>query len=232
MTALATPPVQRPPTGARVALLATAGVMGLMAMCLLALGTISLWGESKRDAQGYISTGSDRYQASTYALSTDDLDVDGDVPGWLVDEDAYGELRLRVDSAGDEPVFVGIAPTADVDGYLAGTDHTELSDVDYSPFEPTYRDHQGARRPAAPGDEGFWTTSTQGPGEQTLDWDVQAGHWSVVVMNADGSRGVDAGVSAGLKVSFLGPLGWSLLGGGALFLLAAGGLLYSGVRKH
>ena len=49
-------------------------------------------------------------------------------------------------------------------------------------------------------------------------------------MNADGSRGVHTDVSAGARLSFLAPLGWSALGGGFLLLLSAGGLLYLGVR--
>jgi hypothetical protein len=49
-------------------------------------------------------------------------------------------------------------------------------------------------------------------------------------MNADGSRGVDADVSAGAKLPFLVPLAWSAIGGGIALLLAAGGLLYLGVR--
>jgi hypothetical protein len=59
---------------------------------------------------------------------------------------------------------------------------------------------------------------------------VEPGEWSVVVMNADGSRGVDARVSAGAKVPFLAAVGWGAIGGGALLLVAAGGLLYAGVR--
>ena len=47
----------------------------------------------------------------------------------------------------------------------------------------------------------------QGTGTQTLDWDVEDGNWSVVVMNADGSAGVDAGVSAGANLPFLDDLG-------------------------
>jgi hypothetical protein len=64
-----------------------------------------------------------------------------------------------------------------------------------------------------------------------MTWKVRDGDWSVVVMNADGSAGVDAGVRAGADVPFLGPAGWITLGGGLVLLAGAGGLLYLGIRK-
>jgi hypothetical protein len=50
------------------------------------------------------------------------------------------------------------------------------------------------------------------------------------VMNADGSRGVDAGVSAGADVPILPAVAWGALGVGLVLLIAAGGLVAVGVR--
>ena len=63
-----------------------------------------------------------------------------------------GKVRLEVESSAGTPVFVGIARTSDVDDYLSGTSYTEVTDVDYSPFNASYRDHDlsGDRRPALP----------------------------------------------------------------------------------
>ena len=44
-------------------------------------------------------------------------------------------------------------------------------------------------------------------------------------MNADGSEGVQAAISAGAKLDWLEPLGWSSLGGGAFLLLLAVGMV-------
>ena len=127
-------------------------------------------------------------------------------------------------------MFVGIAPTQDVDSYLRSTAHSTVTDLDYSPFQADYRDHRGGAPATPPSEQRFWTASAQGSDTQTVRWDVESGSWSVVVMNADGSAGVDAGVSAGAKVPFLTPIAWGAIGGGVLLVLAAGGLLIVGAR--
>ena len=72
----------------------------------------------------------------------------------------------------------------------------------------------------------------QGSGPQTLHWTPDAGDWSVVVMNADGSAGVAADLSAGAEIAFLEPLGWSLAGGGVLLLVAGVALIAHGARPR
>ena len=104
---------------------------------------------------------------------------------------------------GGKPVFAGIARTRDVDAYLRGTAH---DDADRHRRRPVRADVPartgGDRRPRAPADQGFWV-ATAGTARKPLDWKVKDGTWSVVVMNADGSAGVDARVSAGASLPFL-----------------------------
>jgi hypothetical protein len=140
------------------------------------------------------------------------LDFDEDGPGTLLDEALYGHLRLKVESHGDRPVFVGIARTADVERYLGETAHSVVTDVSLDPFEADYRRHGGARPPADPADQHFWVASAHGSSPQTVTWKVRNGGGSIVVMNADGSRGVDAGVSAGASLPILTPVAWGLTG--------------------
>ena len=219
-------------SGGRIAALIAGSVAALLAVGFIAAGALLLWGDSKKDDQGYLSTGKERYAASTYALASDNLDVDLDGAGWIMDRGDLGNVRLRVQSSAGKPVFVGIARTSDVADYLRGTAYTSVTDVDYSPFHASYRDHDhgGARRPALPADQHFWAAAADGSGTQTLDWDIEDNDWSIVVMNADGSRGVDADITAGAKVAFLATLGWVSLGGALLLLITAGTLIYLGVR--
>jgi hypothetical protein len=223
-----TPAARR--SGGRIASIVAGSVAAVLAVGLIAAGAVLLWGDSKKDAHGYLSTGKDHYAASTYALASDNLDVNLDGAGWIMDRDHLGNVRLAVKSRAGTPVFVGIARTSEVSHYLHSTSYTSLTDVDYSPFRPSYRDHGGDRRPALPAEQTFWAASAHGSGTQTVAWDLEDGDWSIVVMNADGSRGVDTRISAGATVPFLGTLGWVSLGGALVLLITAGTLLYLGLQ--
>jgi hypothetical protein len=217
--------------GARTALIVAGTVTGLLAAGVLAVGGVALWGESEKDDEGYLSTASQRFDASSHALVSENLDIDLDGAESVLATNDMGEIRLKVSSDGDKPIFAGIARTDDVSEYLAGVAHTSVSDIDYWPFDASYSSHEGERRPAPPAKREIWAASTQGAGERTLDWNVEDGDWSVVVMNADGSSGVEADVSAGAKVPFLEELGWSAVGGGTLLLAVAAGLIVLAGRR-
>jgi hypothetical protein len=225
------PPARRWSPG-RTASVVAGSLVALIAIGLLAAGGGLLWGNAQKDDQGYISTGSHRFATSTYAVATENLDVNVDGASWLVSKtDHFGKIRLKVASQTGKPAFVGIARTSDVSAYLHGVAHATITDVDYSPFKASYRDEVGAGRPVAPAGRHIWAASTHGAGPQTLSWDVKSGSWSIVVMNADGSPGVAAGVKVGANVPFLGTLGWISLGAGLVLLAGAGGLMALGFRK-
>jgi hypothetical protein len=82
-----------------------------------------------------------------------------------------------------------------------------VADLDFSPFRVDYDRAPGKGHPAAPASQHFWAASAQGCQTQTLTWDVADGDWSVVVMNADGSAGMDARVSARAKLPWLTAVG-------------------------
>jgi hypothetical protein len=221
---------------ARIALVVGGAFAALFASLLLVLGGLSLWGDSQKDERGYVMTDTERFGAGTRALASENLDVNLDAAEWLLDESDLGRVTLDVDSRADKPVFVGIAHTTDVSEYLRGVAHTEVSDIDYGgpfsdDFDAAYHDLGGSGRPAPPAESDIWVASEQGPGRQTLDWDMKDGDWSVVVMNADGSRGVDADISAGAKVPFLKELGWILVGTGGVALAIGAGLMVLGIRR-
>jgi hypothetical protein len=231
MTTITDAPPYRRARGPRIAAFVAAGALSVFSLGMFAVGGFALWGDAQKDEHGYISTDNDRFSTSARALTTENLDLDLDGLDEIVGDESLGKLRLEVAPNEDKPVFVGIAPTRDVSNYLRGSDHTVVTDVDYSPFRADYADRAGDRPLAPPAGERFWSASAHGAGTQTLTWDVDDGDWSVVVMNADGSPGVDAGVSAGAKLGFLDELGWVGIGTGLLVLAGAGGFLYLAVRR-
>ena len=144
-------------SGGRTAAVVAGAIAGLVAFGLIAVGGVLLWGNAQKDSDGFISTGSDRFHTRTYALATDDLDVDTDAPTWV--EDRLGRIRLRAESHAGKPVFVGIAPTRDVNAYLSGTAHATVTDVDYEPFRASYTTHGGGRPATAPSAQRFWAAN-------------------------------------------------------------------------
>ena len=50
-------------------------------------------------------------------------------------------------------------------------------------------------------------------------------------MNADGSLGVDADISAGANIPFLNELGWTALGSGSFALVVGIGLMVLAARR-
>jgi hypothetical protein len=204
-----------------------AAVTGLIAFALFLAGGLLLWANGHyKDADGYLSTGSQRFNSREYAITTPNLQVGAGAPGFLIKADRYGEIRLQTMAKGGKPLFVGVARTSNVDRWLRGTSFSEVSDIDYAPFDATYAEHRGTRKPGPPSVQTFWAAT----GDHALHWDVQSGDWSVVVMNAAGSRGVAAAVSAGAKVPYIAEIAYSTLGFGLLFVVATAALTAYGTR--
>jgi hypothetical protein len=122
-------------------------------------------------------------------------------------------------------LFVGIAPKATVDAYLARIEHTEATRLDLDPFKVTYVDHAGAVDPGRPAREPFWAAGESGA-SKPLSWKLRSGKWSIVVMNADGSRNVAATIGVGVKVpaALWAGIGLSLFGAA---LIATAGLIFA-----
>jgi hypothetical protein len=212
--------------GGRTVLTVAGGIVALLATGLLIAGAALLWLGGQRGPDGYFTTGPHSFESPTFAISSDSLEVVADAPRWLFDQDRIGTIRIRGTET-ERALFVGVAPTREVDRYLADVPHEIATDVGTDPFGVEYEQAVGTRPPGPPGDETFWAASSLVRGAAELSWDVQPGRWSVVVMNADGSAGIDARLELGAKVDFLVPAGIGLTVGGALLLLIAlGGIVF------
>jgi hypothetical protein len=213
----------------RIAAAVAGALAALLALGAFAAGGVLLYANGQKDHDGYVSTNTQRFHTSTYALATGNLDLD---TGGIAGDSLLGRVRVRAASNAGKPVFVGIARTKDVDAYLRGTAHATVTDVEYGPFDrfdASYRTHAG-ERPAPPAAQRFWAASASGPGARSVEWKVRDGNWSVVVMNADGSRRVDTDVKVGSDAPWLSGAGWTSIGAGAVLAALAAALLLTGLR--
>ncbi len=219
-------------SGGRIVLIVVGCLLGLIGLGIAVGGGVLVWAhETQRDRDGYFTTSAERFRTPTFALTSDEVDLGAEGnAGWGSDIGDLARVRVRATSAGARAVFVGIGPRRDVEAYLARVPHDQVSDVEFDPFRATYELQPGTLAPTPPGRESFWVARAEGRGTQTLEWDLEGGNWAVVVMNADGSRGVDADVALGVKVNILFPLGIGLLIGGLVLLGAGITMIVFGVR--
>ena len=211
-------PTHRTRSGAETTVrIVLAVVTALTAFALLVGGGALVWAQAAlRDDGGYYSANGLRAASAGHALVVDDLGLQ--YLGVIGGVRPPGGLDFRIAAEGTGPVFVGIGPRDQVVRYLAGVARDRVTDLETRTRSVDLVPSAGTRTPAPPAAQTFWVASAQGPGEQHVDWAARSGEWSVVVMNADGSAGVDVTASGGVAVGILTPLGIGLLVGGVLFL--------------
>ena len=197
------------------------------ALVLAISGAIALAGNSLRDGHGYFNTPTENFASGGYAIAMKTVDI-SDAPRWAIDAGLDG---VRVKAESNRRMFIGIARTADLDRYLEGTEHSDVSQLNYHPFQVDYDHTNGGAPPRNPAGESFWVESTSGTGSLALDWKPRPGSWRAVLMNADGTRGIDADLQFGARTSLLWWLGAALLGASAL-AAAAAAALYRRVRPQ
>ncbi len=214
----------------RVILIVLGSIGVLFGIAVLAGGGFLLWSDRTQREDGYLTTPTERFATPTYALTRTRLEVDTNGAGWVLNDSWFGKVRIRGESPG-KTLFIGIGPEAAVAKYLGNVDHASVQDIDFDPFRVTYLPIAGGAPQGSPTEQGFWAASASGVGTQTLTWKVRDGDWSVVVMNADGSRGVTADIDLGAKLSFLLWVAIGLLIGGVLVVGGSTALVVLAARK-
>jgi hypothetical protein len=137
-----------------------------------------------------------------------------------------GQTTLSVAGrSGAGKLFLGLARQSDVQRYLDGAAYATVTrvrlargplPVDITPAATAALQPATLARPAG---EDFWIRA----GDEVLAWSpssVRGQHLAVVVMNADGSAGVDVALTARLAPAWVSATaGGLMIGGTALFLL-------------
>ncbi|MGW0227146.1 hypothetical protein ACWDWO_02430 [Actinopolymorpha singaporensis] len=200
----------------------SAGVALLAGIALGLPGLVSAWGELARWPSSQTGQAGTRLAVPSTALVAGQRELRQ--PPRALDRlisrraDAARITAARVDGG---PVFVGIARSADLAKYLAGTGVAH-ADFRGSPVGVRYAPVAAGRRVGVPAQQGIWAAWSVGPGARTLTWPLRRGEWELVVMNADAGRGVDVRMSVGTPQWPRWPVLAAFLAGGVL--LAAVGL--------
>src|SRR3954451_714140 len=210
-------PAYDPARASRTGRVIGGGILATIgAVVALGAGAILAFGGS----DGTFSSGHRDVSTKTAALVSEPAKVNGtqDVT------DVLGHPRVRISAdtvRPDRNLFVGIGPKAQVERYLAGAPIDTVRDFSFEPWNFDKSARQGTAKPKPPATQSFWVAKSAGS-TAALDWKVRDGNWRVVVMNADGTRGVATMSEFAVKIPHLATLAWIALIAGLVML--AGGI--------
>ncbi len=213
----------------RVVLLVFGIIFLVGAVFMLVVGGGLVWAHSAlTDSEGFFSTETSSFESDGYAIVSKPIDIHWDMKcgvGWCC---SPGNLvTFKVEGSNQDTskgIFIGIAKESDVDRYLRGVEYDEIVkwETDDSELDVEYDTHNGTAVPEPPASQD-WAASVHGIGTQTLEWKPESGNWVLVVMNEDGSAGVNVDGTVGAKVPWIFRVGVGLLVAGVVVLV--GGII-------
>ncbi|MFI5614323.1 hypothetical protein [Amycolatopsis sp. NPDC051903] len=205
---------QSPPrrSPARVAVIVLSIVVLVVGVCLAIGGGVLLliFGTN-----GQLRSGQHAVSTPTVALVTDTAQVTDSTS--LTRFLGAPSVTVHATGGNTSGLFLGIGPAAEVDRYLAGAAIEQARDFDLAPFSANSTRVNGALTVRPPATQPFWVAS----GSTDLTWQLRDGDYRAVVMNADGSAGVNAQLDVTLSLPRL--FGYALgffIGGVVLVVVA------------
>jgi hypothetical protein len=194
-------------------------------------GATGLWiDQTARDSQGFLATKSTHLSTATYGIRSESGLLRLDAPDRFISK-ILGQVRIQSTATGPDALFVGIANSDDVTAYLAPIEHTIASDPAGGSAGTAYSQHDGAAPTSLPAEQTLWVASATGTGQQSATWEIGAGDWTVVMMNADGTRPVEGDLSVAATLPWLNTFSAWLLTTGLLFLIGGSALILLPIRR-
>lgn len=189
---------------------------------LLAGTTLAVADTSLRNDGGFLMSPTRTLSSESYAIISEPLEISPTTTSDWVPRTLLGDVEVRARAEAGESVFLGVAPTDEVEAYLAGVEHQRLTGFDDGDgVLPEYSSVSGGAPAVSPAEAGIWEASATGAGEQELVWEAESGDWTVVLMDAGAGQGVTADVSVGATVPALTGIFIGLLVAGGFLLLVA-----------
>lgn len=202
---------------------------------LIGGGAITWSHVALRDSEGFYSTKTNQLESDAHAIVSEPANIDlGAAWFW-----PWGNLAtIKVEGSSADPsqeTFIGVAEARDLDTYLTDVRYDEMQDPNINRTRTltwNYREHRGDSVPGVPSEETFWIESAYGPGSQSIEWDLESGSYSLVLMNNDGSAGLDIGTIVSIRVPSLFGVSIGLLAGGLLVSILGSVMVSHSVRRR
>jgi uncharacterized membrane protein len=217
---------------AKIVAIVVGAIVVLIGLCLIAPGGFLLGAYGTlRDSSGFFETSSRVVSTGGYALSTPDVDLNiGPGFGWIP-RGSIAAVRMRAASSNGTSLFVGIGPSDKVGEYLNGVGHDEVTNFGWMSASVTYRHFDGGAPSSPPGQQAFWVAKQEGSGSQVLEWNIESGNWTAVIMNSDATAAVTANASVGARFDILLPIAIALTVVGVILLVVGIVLIVIGARR-
>ena len=220
----------------KIILLVFGVIIILISIGLIFAGGALIWADANHiDDEGFINSDIIQIARGSCAVMTGSIDIDEEalrVLKW------WGLITVfEIEGGSNNPskqIFIGVAEESDLKAYLSGVDYDEMTLNNrgwLSSLTPAYTNHPGSSAPATPTSGTFWIESAYGTGTQTLAWETEVGSHSIVLMNDDGSSGIDLSMVFKVKIPPIIGLSIGLLIGGIVVLIIGGLMVYFAVRR-
>jgi hypothetical protein len=207
-----------------MALGTTSAVLAVITAGLVVAIVALVWLYAQRDSDGFVESRTVTLSTDGYAVASEELDFEGVPDEWLP-ANLVGTFRVEAESA-TGPVFIGVTASSSVDEYLDGVAHSRVSSIG-TLSRLDYREVGGRGAAEDPEAQDFWTTTARGEGKQQIEWEAESGEWTIVVMNADASKGVEVAASMAINNEWL---SLAILLVGVVTLLIGGLALLTGIK--
>jgi hypothetical protein len=180
------------------------GTAGLVVSLYFLVGGIYCLAQNSaaKDNDGFFSTWKFKVTRDSYAVV---LDSDGIDFGGSEDMGDYKVeiMNKRVSNEG----FIGAGGEEAVKEYLNGVNYDEITGLRIFPTRANYQNYPGTLIPSDPASQSFWINSSSGTGTHSLTWNPKIETASLVIMNKDGSPGIDIDVTIKTTIAALFTIG-------------------------
>jgi len=202
------------------------------------------WANSANtNSESYHTTDTIRFEEDSYAITVDRSDIHL-TAAWLWNWSNFIDFKVEATSNDpSKPVFIGFAQEEDFTAYFNNVAYKDITDFSIRPYNVEVDVITGDSIPVMPPGsiddkppyEEFWEFSASGTGTQVMECELEAEDYVLVLMNADGSAGVDMNITMGAQaplilgtaVAFLVAGIVTIILAGVMFNYAARGLPYS-----